>query len=310
MYQNENIKVTNNSISIRTPSNNVVISIDPRQIFIQEIVKECYDTHEILTNKEIEWAVQKTSLELLKDPESNGRWPLLVLFILHSCKNLQTGKLSFIYNFELDDAIKMRNEERLSKLLNLEPILRWQEKTKNDELDSDEQSELTEMRNKEMIVVMNVVAEGRNMKAPYIQKFLTNCCNDNKITKGDTSVYTSCYKGVCIQERNQKRHQRVLKECKGDICERIDMKNHDEIIAPDLSPEVIMIQIPQENSFYENELRCYDFNVILEALTQNPVIDPITKEELSSEIVDVLIDRYSKEIKMYKFYLNYLNNYR
>lgn len=302
------MEISNDKVVFKTPTNNIVVSIDSNQIFIQEITRECYETHDNLTKSEIEWAIKYTSIELLKDPEINGRWPLLVLFILHSCKNLTTGKLSLIYNFELDDAIKQRDSRRLSKLLNLDPFDRWQEKTRNTELTDKEQSELTKIRDKEMIIIINVVAEGRNMRAPYIQKFLISSPSCLINNNDNTTVYSSCYKGVCIQEMNQKRNEKIITKCKGDVCERIDENEFfNNLVSDDLNPEIIMINVSSPTNFVEKELRCYKYDSIIESLTYDEVMDPITKEKLSNDIVDMLKNKYKVDIKIYKFYLNYLN---
>ena len=326
------------------------IRVDNKRMFSNEIVRECYNTHENLIQSEKEWGIEATSNILMTDPEVDGRWPNMVLFILHGCKLLSTGKLSFIYNFELDDAIRQRNIAKLTNLLKLEPADIWQEKTKNELLTLVEQEELTKTRNKEMIVVMNVVAEGKNMKAPYMDNFIVPCESSTKKHSTDNTVYTSCYRGVCVDEANKKRTNNIM-SCNLGVCERITVM--DEIDMPDMSPEIIMVQIPnythrnveterlsvhqdlsQSNintpklisvdvnsvntdKFSENELRCYDFNILIDALSlgekiggETRVVDPITNEIFPLDISDVLREKFQKEIKMYKFFINYINNLR
>jgi len=285
------------------------VVIDGKKTFSDEILKECYETHNELTKNDIEWAVRESSKVIVEDPEANGRWPDMVLYVLHMCKSLETGKLSFVYNFEIDDAIKRRDEAKLRRLIKINPNDIWQEKTKNDLLTQVEQAQLTEKRDKEMIVVMNVIAQGKNMRAPYMKKFITPCMQTVTKTPNNNTVYTDCYKGVCIEEANQSRRNKIMNNCNFDVCDRIDTTIVN-VSSPDMSPDVIMVQIPTNDAFLKSETRCYEFNVILEALTETIVYDPVTKDRIPDDIAEVLKDRYETEIKMYKFYMNYINNIR
>lgn len=267
------INISKGSIQI----GNTIITVDSKDMFCKQIVEECYSTHDNLTSKEQEWGIINTCQYLLTDSEIEGQWPKLVLFILHTCKLTKTGKYSFIYNFELDNSIKQRNINKLYQLLNLSQEDRWKEKINNDLLSANEKNKLSIIRNKEMTAILNLVSEGRTMEFPYLSGFMTPCNNNL-----NTTLFSDCYKGICIEE----------------IHEHVDTE-----------PTVLMIPFNKKslNGNIIKEIRCYDFDILMEALSSDNVSDPFTNEIFTPELERMLKNRYDIEIKLYKAFLRYLD---
>ena len=300
---------------------NSIINTDWYSLFSNQILKEIYNTHGNLNRADIEWAYMNSSNIVIIDPEINNNWPDLVLLILHGCKELNTGKLSFIYNFELDDAIKRRDFNKLQRLIKLPSNQLWLEKVNNTELSNDQQNELTSIRDTEMLAVMSVVNQGRNLKPPYINNFIT-VCNEDTISKNNTTIYSNCYKGVCIEQANTNKTKTLINNCKDGICNNPNINNGilDQNINNRynidknnvyVSPDVIMVNVPvvAEINYLEVETRCYEFEVMLEMVSiESDVIDPYRKDKIPNDIVDILRDKYNKEIKLYRYFKQYRDN--
>nr|QBK90120.1 MAG: uncharacterized protein LCPAC102_00300 [Pithovirus LCPAC102] len=300
-------------VNIKTlPNHNIVIYINDKRVFYNEIIRECYESHNIeLSNDDIEWATNITTDYILDDYNlDTGYSNKLILFILYGFKQLQTGKLAFIYNYELDDSIKNKDTNKLKILLNIPATDRWQEVTKNSSLNTNELNELYQIRNIEMITLINVISEGKNLTGPiYITNnpkslldmdihknirretqlggFIKACDRDNKIYEyNNITLYESCLEGVCIEQNNNIKNT-MLNNKTSIIIMPIDTKNN--------------------NSFSGGEIQCYQYNTLIYILSVDNTINSDNKIKLNNNIKNILSHRYATDIKIYKYYIKYKN---
>lgn len=282
------------TVVIKTlPDNNLVISIDNKRIFCRDIITELYETHDQLTIEDINWAIPITCEELLKTYQLNSTWDSLIYFLLYATKILLTGSSAYIYNYELDDAIKLRNVNKLLSLINLPIVDRWQEVTKNISLIETEREKLMQQNYLETVALTNLVSIGQNTPT-YIysdrrsimpqnnlsesKRYLTDhpkICNVAPIHRNGLTIYQSCLEGVCI-EYNKLTNQNV------------SLQNN-------------IVLFPEKSN-----INCYEKDVLFKALLTEPTVDPITKQPFSLEIEKELRNQYNTELKLYKFYLDYL----
>lgn len=285
------------TVIIKTlPDNNLVISIDNKRIFCRDIIIESYETHDQLNIDDINWAAPITCEELLKGYQLNMPWDSLIYFLLYATKILMTGSSAYIYNFELDDAIKSRNINKLLSLINLPIVDRWQEVTKNNSLTEAERESLRQKSYLETVALTNLVTIGQNTPT-YIhtdrrsmmyqnnlsesKRYLTDhsrVCDTTPIHKAGLTIYESCLEGVCV-EYNRLTNQKVS-----------------------LQNDIVLL--PTKSSF-----NCYEKEVLFKALIIEPTVDPITNQPFPLEVERELRDRYALELKLYKFYLGYLNQF-
>mgnify|MGYP001417504521 CR=1 FL=1 len=290
------------TVVIKTlPDNNLVISIDNKRIFCRDIITELYETHDQLTLEDINWAIPITCEELLKGYQLNTAWDSLIYFLLYATKTLMTGSSAYIYNYELDDAITSKNINKLLILINLPIIDRWQEVTKSMSLTEEERQQLMQKSYLERVALINLVTIGQNTPT-YIhtdrrsmmyqnnfsesKRYLTDhsrVCDTSPITspihKAGMTIYESCLEGVCI-EYNRLTNQKIS-----------------------LQNDIVLL--PNKSNF-----NCYERDVLFKALLVEPTVDPITKQPFPLEVEKELRDRYKVELKLYKFYLDYLRKTR
>lgn len=272
--------------SVRSVSR--VVAVPARETFCRSIVRECLSSHRDLEEEDLEYA---SSLGCRFKPDDDA----LAMFMLHSCKSTNTGRFSLTYNFELDRAIVERNGQRVIDLASIDVDTAWPEVFDNPYLSEAERETIIRVHDKELNAVKNVVEQGKTMSPPYTVQFMTKCePTVDRITdkKGgvdtETTVYGTCYKGVCIEES---RHGGVL----------FDLEQ------PEKLQETVMV--PEKAASVEigiHLVRCYDFIHLIHGLSLVPPVDPTTGQKFSDATEKMLLQRYNKEIKMYQKFLDNL----
>ena len=294
-------------INIKTlPNYTVVVTVETKQKICLDIVKECYETHESLNMNDIEWATAITCNILLDQYRLDEPWISMQLFILYVCKSIYVGSLSYIYNTEIDDAILNRNERKLSNLINLDEIDRWQEVTKNADLTRIERNVINERINMEKMAILNMLSEIKNSREPlYITNDPKSVMNIEK-EEVEMNFLSGLLKPCDVNKRNVKINNYTLYEtCLEGIC----IEKNRNIELPDRT--IIMDDTERKSSvFSAGEKRCYTRDELLKSLSIEPTVDPRTNGPYSTEIERKLRERYATEIKIYKFYLSYMENTR
>lgn len=125
--------------------------------------------------------------------------------------------MAYIYNYELDDAIKKGNINKLLGLINIPIIDRWQEVTKNNSLTEEETQRLMQKNYLERIALTNLVTIGQNTPTyihsdrrsmiyqnnlsenrRYLTKF-SRICDITPDHRAGMTIYETCLKEVCIE---------------------------------------------------------------------------------------------------------------
>ena len=293
-------------VNIKTlPNYTVLVTVETKGKLCLDIVKECYETHENLSENDIEWAVAITCNVLLSPYNLDVPWISMQLFILYVCKNIYVASLSYIYNMEIDDAILNRNESKLINLLNLNENDRWQEVTKNGDLTTLERNNLNERTSMEKMAILNLLSEATS-EPLYIT-------NDPKtlldIEKDDmqTNYFSGLLKPCDINKRNIRinNNYTLYETCLEGIC----IEKNKNIDLPD---KTLIIEDNDRKSsvFSAGEKRCYSRDELLKSLSIEPTVDPRTNGPYSTDIERKLRERYDTEIKIYKFYLSYMEKTR
>ena len=290
-FDNENIIMPPKS-SFRV--GNTVITVDSKYMFCRAIISECLLTYD-LSDMDYAWGIDNIVPIVMDDPSIEYRWDKLLLFILHGCRQVRVGLLSFVYRYEIKNAIKTKSIDKLVKLLNLIESERWPEKTYNDRLTNAEINNLDIMKNKEVAALSNLISEGRTMNPPYLDGFIV-CSTDPLATTNNNNLFTQCYNNICFKDTS-------------DLPSNDNMVNVMEVgrmngERTDEVPTCIFLDDTSQNTDNINNTRCYSLEDILELLTTNNIgeLDIFKTEEKELQLRSYLYT----EIKLYHGYLNYI----
>lgn len=271
-------------------SNIHVSVISGERNLCSKLIKEVLSTHNDISDKDIEWAsdiISKSRLSDLSDKEQ------MAMFLLHSNKETNIGKFSLCFNRILDDIIIDRNYKDLYNILNINSKDAFKELYDNIDLTENEQNCILKMYERELLVTLNVIEESIGKCSPEIdlQKLLV--CPTEKLSmttnhdNGDyseTSIYTKCYKGVCMYEQRNEKTE--------DLQFDISLNPPSVVFTSELSEHNI------KNAY------CFDFMTLINAISKEPAINPTTNKPFREETVRMLRARYHKEVSMYKYYLD------
>nr|QBK89886.1 MAG: uncharacterized protein LCPAC101_01690 [Pithovirus LCPAC101] len=312
---------------------NTVITIDSKYMFCRSILSECLSTYD-LDDIDYIWGIDNIIPLIMEDPNIDKSWgvpsrntpliasmelpwPKLLLFILHGCRQLNVGLLSFVYRYEIKNAIKNKDLYQLDILLNLAENDRWPEKVHNILLTDAEINKLDIMKNKEVAALSNLISEGRTMNPPYLDGFVV--CPTDPLTTQNNNLFSQCYNDICFKSTSASEISSNTVSNDTIVVARDDMEGSDNVMLDTNIFTFNNNNITDESSFgstptcmffgntcqnEENNTRCYSLEEILEILSTNNYSSQIifgTKDQESQLRLCL-----STEIKLYQGYLDYM----
>ena len=228
-------------------------------------------------------------------------------FVLRVYQLSNTGRFSLTYNLDLVNHIKIRDSNRIKDLIKVcGDEKAWPELHKNYYLLSDEITIIQKMSNREYYAILNtlenaVIADDFEnllpcmkekvdtlfLRAPSVSLFSNASppgMNKNRIIH--SSLYSNCYNHVCISETVQQ----------GKI---ISFSGNNEI------PQVAYVADTSDQN--SPKKYCFEVMKLVEQLAKGDYINPETNLMFSELTIQQLLQKYEKEIKMYKCHLELLN---
>lgn len=261
--------------------------VSNKMISCYKILNEALSTHRSLNDSDIEYAIDIVCQ--LRPSITNEQFALIILYL---AKDTYTGKFALSFNQDMDVAVKRRDPE-LIKLLLYGPVEMFVELYDNPELNEKEVVHIKRMFNREYNALLSALENGAQQSNQDIDYLIP--CKDKETVfarkmmgkESSLTLYRRCYGEVCLAEVESQGHaSRIDAELlQADQIAR-------KIYAPDVAPGK---HIP---SIY-----CFETDELIPLLSQASPINPYTGYEFSDFSLGILHRKFSKEIKMYKRYL-------
>ena len=252
-----------------------VVAIPRSKILQKEILMTVLKTHKFSTD-DIDFAIN----EIIKMNLTNRDLASLVLQIYYLTN---TGRFSLIFNANFDTFVELKDSSKLRKLVettgNKES---WPELYDNSSLTSEEINVINEMSNREYFAILNTIETTDSCDINLKKIFPCQVTQDESIFLDKnivaTTIYSECYENVCISEAVQR----------GKI---ISLRSGDEI------PQVAYVGDGKGTKY------CFKVMELIEQLARGDYINSQTNEKFNDLILGQLLNKYQKEIKMYKRFL-------
>lgn len=266
-------------INLRSPKSSV-IAIPRCELIRKKIVHDALKTHSKLLEDDIKFGVDTivncSKENILSDEE-------LASIVLHMYKGSNTGRFCLTFNLDIDMHLRSRDKERIKMLTKAPKEAAFPELYQNDLLTQGEKDTINRMYNKEYYAILNTIEKSKFCDTPLLP------CHQEKDEyifqdNSNLSIYNQCYKDICIQESMEST------PCLSGSC-----------------------NIPQKTyvadcSSGENKAYCFDMIDLIKRLGSNNLNNPKTHKPFSDRAKCQLINKYMKEIKMYRKYLCNLRN--
>ena len=200
-----------------------------------------------------------------------------------------TGRYSLSYNHDLNQAIKVRDSNRIMKLIdNAGTQQAWPELYDNPKLEPKDITLIGNISNKEYYIMLNTIETATTSKD--FQNIMP-CGKDSvdSISINDkrlyfNSIYEKCQNKICVYEAEQ-------------VGKIISLSND--------VPKVAYVA-DKEGDKYQGY--CFDILFLIERLAKGNYENPATDELFSDVTRDQLLSKYHKEIQMFKRYLLIIAN--
>jgi len=278
---------------------NKTLGIQKDVMIRNSMINAALKTHKNLTRED--------RLFVLSNVPNNITNEKLANFILQIYKLSNTGRFSLTFNADLDTHVKARINNRIPILIETAGSDKaWPELYDNKYLNSNEINTIKEMSNREYYAILNTIenanSNGNCNTTEELENILPSFCQkDRKDQKnkghsdeqGDEelsikdnkifSLYSKCYDTVCLYESDQR----------GKIIS----------LTSDI-PRVAYVADSHNNT---NTKFCFDVMKLVEQLAKEDYINPQTKIRFSDRTISQLMQKYRKEIAMYKKYLEILS---
>ncbi len=270
---------------------NRVITKD--QYFRSYMLKQCLRTHS-LTEDDLRWGSETVDLSM-HTPEQ-----LATLFLSLSL-NTDIGRFSLLYSDKIYEAITTRDLDYWVKLLQCQYTDAFPEYYHNAGAFTDgERRTIIEIHQREYLSLLQLIKRGETMTAPYDKKLLTicpftkqKCASPIKIgidfgpddEQSTETIYQKCYNDVCLQQCSDDYHLMGTASC------RVGQT----------------VQVPDVESARKGCLivHCVDFMNLIASLTIDHPLHPVTHKPFDPNLLQLLKNRYRKEILLYGYYLNH-----
>lgn len=267
------ISLIKNNPNIDNSKKGVVV-VPKSKMFRKDILTVILKTHN-LSSDEIEFAANEVLKMNLSDKDLSN-------FVLQAYLLTNTGRFSLIFNNNLDTDIKFKiGIEKWVKMAGTKEG--WPELYDNPYLTNEETKIIEEMSNREYFAILNTLETCKSCEnTGSIEIFPCKTTQDDSVYLNNNIVYTSiyeqCYENVCISESIQR----------GKI---ISLKSGSDI------PQVAYVGDGKGTKF------CFKVMELIEQLARGNYINPQNNEMFSDTVLNQLLSKYNKEIKMYKRFL-------
>lgn len=261
------------------------VTIVPKDKVIQkDMIESALKTHKDLGSEDRKYLIG----EVIGMDLSDGA---LTNFILRTYKLSNTGRFSFIYNLDLDSHIKTRSGKRVRKLVEVAgEEIAWPEVFANPYLSDEERDTIEKMYNREYFAVLNSLERAKCNNRNLEEILPCGSSNTDSLYLSDnklkyTTIYSQCYDNVCMSEAEQ-------------LGKIIALGNgNDEI------PQIAYVADGNKKS----DRYCFRVMSLIKQLSEGNYINPKTGAMFSPLLLEQLLSKYEKEIKMYKRHLEILN---
>lgn len=266
------------------PTKSIVVAIPRSKLIQKNMVETSLKTHNNLTPEDRKYAteiinkIDLTNIELAK-------------FILQIYKLTNIGRFSLTYNMDLDTHIKAKVPGRIRLLVKTAgKKTAWPELYDNNYLTSEEIEVIATMANREYYAILNTIENSNSCGGNGDLDSIISCrvTKDNilslTLSEGinHVSIYSKCYDSVCISESGQTG--KIISLGKGgDI------------------PQIAYVADGPSDRF------CFLTIDLIKQLAKGDYINPKSGVLFSTTLLDQLLHKYEKEIKMYKKYIDILS---
>lgn len=254
----------------------------PKDKLVQNIIlNSVLKTHENLSVEDRSFVVPYiVSLNLSKQELSK--------FILQTYQLSNTGRFSLTYNLDLNKSIKTRDKNRVSTLIRIADTEQaWPELYNNPYLCQSEIETIKNMSNREYYAILNAIQ--MTNCSPNLDNIIPcQSVDSDTLTVGDNiyynSLYSKCYDNICIYEGEQK----------GKV---VSLSNSDV-------PKVAYVAT---NNNGKIDKQCFPIMELIGQLAIGNYVNPKTNTPFSERTLSQILDKYHKEIAMYRRYLEIYN---
>lgn len=287
------------------------IAINDNELACYHLVQHSLETHKSLSSDDIQYAVNyicsffSYSHDILKqNPIISHQIPFvkntipnnlltldqLLMFLVYADQT-GTSRFALIFNEDLVSIIKNRNNNLLRQIL-LGPKEMFIEIYDNPFLSVENTDFLIRLVSRE-IFAMKLAFEFLKKKLINLDH-IDNKCNTASLllesikdesTTHIVSLTSKCYDEVCIQDA------KIL----DDTISRANMSKHEK------TPKTVFT-IDKPSSSNTPHIYCFNTIELISAVTNDPPINPKTNEPFTSFALDLINQRFHKEISMYQRY--------
>jgi hypothetical protein len=258
-----------------------VIGIPRSKLVQNAVLDSAFKTHKNLSVKDRTFAIKQILSLDLSDQE-------LANFVLQIYKLSMTGRFSLTYNLDLDTHIKARLTDRIKTLVGVAGTDKaWPELYDNCYLCDTHIADIKNASDREYYAILNTIQTARSQRD--FENILP-CVNINqkKLTVTDqkiyyNSIYSKCYNNICLSESEQKG--KIISLHSGTV------------------PKVAYVESEKDQDKKEY---CLSFMSLIKQLATDNTINPETGTRFSDRTIGQLMNEYTKEVFMYKKYLDIL----
>lgn len=250
-----------------------VVLVDNGLIVCLRLAEEIFITHSTLTQEQVSLGVNALcSLKLSSDKLAT------ILLLLN--RSTTVGRAARLWNDKVDAALRQGDTTAVLSLFSTD-ISAFEEYAKNKELTSSERASLAKEIDREynaMYMALTAGVEG--------DSFLP--CEEEQLSMNGVSIYTKCYRNVCVAETTKEGLTPSCGLLKASSCQ---LSSYQVIDLPSMS------KVPH--------VYCLEYDEILKSLILAKPLNPITDTPWSLTALNALNLRFSKDVKLYRYYLQH-----
>lgn len=250
-----------------------VMLIDNGLVVCVRLAEEIFVTHPTLTQEQVKLGINSLC-QLNLSPDKLA----VVLLLLN--RSTMVGRAARLWNDKVDAALIDSSKTTILSLLSVD-ISAFEEYSKNTELTTAERLSLSNQIDREYNAMYMALTSGIEGES-----FLP--CEEEQLSMNGTSVYTKCYRNVCIAETAK---DGLTPSC-GLLKSSSLLQNSYQVVDLPLSCKVPHIY-------------CLEYDEIINSLTMPKPVNPITGTQWSTTALNALNARFSKDVKLYRYYLQH-----
>jgi len=285
------------------------IAISDNEIAYFHAIRYILRSHKRLNEDDIQYASNYISsfyshnYNIVQDSASkipSGFDSQLIMFLVYADQN-GICKFALIFNEELDNAIKNKDDITLKRII-LGPKEMFVELYDNSFLSTEDRDFITRLIARESFAIMLSI-ELLKKKIINLEEITDTCTSESftiqaeleKGKKGEevtmVALTTKCYDEVCIQDA------KILE----DDNVRGTMSKYEK------TPESVFT-VDKPLSSKTPQVYCFNTLDLIAAITENTPINPKTGEPFSEYSLKIITQRFHKEIAMYRRYRQIKSN--